>query len=135
MLGTVVWTLGLRVTQRSTEAIAPGCLSFSALGFAPPRPRPAPPAMIFMATTPLPALAATSSAAVTSGCMVKLYALRITSIFSCLARNGTRVAWLLCVLTPAKRILPAFLAVCWASISSSVISSGRLLACRYQMST
>jgi hypothetical protein len=76
MLGTVVWTFGLRVTHRRTAAIALGCFSFSAFGLEPPRPRPrprpVPPAMIFMATIPFPALAASSSTALTAGSMVKL---------------------------------------------------------------
>ena len=38
------------------------------------------------------------------------------------------------VLTPAKRILPAFLASRCASSSSSVTSAARSCACRYQMS-
>ena len=43
----------LRVTQRSTAAIAPGYLSFSAFAPAPPRPRPVPvpPAIICIITS------------------------------------------------------------------------------------
>ena len=65
--------------------------------------------MIFMATMPLPALAASSITAVITGSMVKLYAVRMTSIFSCFARNGISSGWPPWVLTPAKADLSSLL--------------------------
>ena len=91
--------------------------------------------MTFIATIPFPALAASSITSFMNGSMEKLYCVRITSMFGFLARNGISSFCPLCVLTPAKRILPAFLAICCASIRPSVTSAGVVLACRYQMST
>src|ERR1017187_2355108 len=134
MLGTVVWTLGLRTTHLSAASMAPSRLSFSCTTL-PGCGRRNPPAMIFIATTPLPALAAASITSFMNGSMEKLYCVRMTSTFGLVVRKGISSFCPLCVLTPAKRILPAFLAICWASMRPSVTSSGLVLACRYQMST
>ena len=86
-----------------------------------------PPAITFMATMPLPAWAASSMTSFMNGSIVKLYGVRITSMFGFVASQGISSFWPLCVLTPAKRILPAFLAICCASIRSSVTSAGESL--------
>src|ERR1022692_1401352 len=59
MLGMVVCTLGLRSTHLSAASIAPSRFNFSSNGL-PAFWRRKPPAITFMATTPLPALAARS---------------------------------------------------------------------------
>src|ERR1035438_10151332 len=59
MLGTVVCTLGLRTTHLSAASMAPSLFNFSWIAL-PGCGRRNPPAMIFIATPPLPALAASS---------------------------------------------------------------------------
>ena len=92
-----------------------------------------PPAITFMATTPRPALLACSSTASMLLSIVKLYVTRTTSRAPFLTRNGI-MSFALCVLRPAKRIFPCFLAICWASNNSSETSDVLSLPCRYQIS-
>src|SRR5208337_4425895 len=77
-----------------------------------------PPAITFIATTPMPALLACSISASMLLSMVKLYVNRTTSRAPFLTRNGI-MSFALWVLRPAKRIFPCCLAICWASNNSS----------------
>ena len=67
-----------------------------------------------MATKPMPALAASSISGVSFCSIAKLYAVRTTSITPLFMASLITAAWWLWVLTPAKRILPDFLADCRA---------------------
>ena len=92
MLGTVVETPGRLMTHFNAASMAPGWESFWRLGSPGLRLR-VPPAITFMATTPMPALEAAAMACSVAGSMVKLKAERTTSKAPFSTIQGSSCGW------------------------------------------